>query len=253
MTNRAASLLTALSTAILLVPGCGSRQVLPPDVVPGSMTGLEYTWQEGDTWRFLAWAIMDSDSASSAEALSLLSGFRPGSSPAPGDRVVLPLDPSLSDALDNRMDAARLVREATQAHEAGDEAGASSLLWEAAGCDPAWSVPAWDLALLQLQAGNAEGAAGFMEPFSDRPRGALLLSRIAWDAGRTPEAMHAAETALLADEPSDEARACAALIYTVTGRTYEASRLWLEILADPDAASHLRLLAVRSCLLLEGR
>jgi hypothetical protein len=76
---------------------------------------------------------------------------------------------------------------------------------------------------------------------------------MAWDDGDTAEAQRLLEMAMLAETPSCDAIASAALLYTVTGDTYLASRLWLRLLADAGADSRLRLMAVEYCLMLESR
>jgi hypothetical protein len=237
--------------AFLLLAGCGTQSSLPDVIALNTEPqGARYAWQEGDTWRFLAWAILDSDSGEGFNALALMAGFQPDLSPRPGETIELPIDQSMSDALENRMDSARLVRDASAARDSGLDAEALVLLAEAVRRDPGWSVPAWDMALLQLEQGDREGAIATLQPVAGKPRVEVLLARIAWESGNSSEAMQHAETALLAPEPSTEALACAALIYTVTGNSYQASRLWLRILADPSARSTLRILAVRNCLVL---
>jgi len=55
------------------------------------------------------------------------------------------------------------------------------------------------------------------------------------------------------DEPPFEALAAAALIYTVTGNYYQASGIWREILASPEADASIRLMAAEYALLQEER
>jgi len=241
----------ALVIALALAAGCGSHVPLPESVtLAAGSTGVPYTWQEGDSWRFLAWAILDADSGQGYDALALMAGCRPDSAPSPGDRILLPLDPSLSQALQARMESARLVREATEARSGGSGQVADSLLRRAISKDPSWSVPAWDLALLQLDAGDRRGAAATLAPVAGKPRAEIMLARMSWEGGNADAALRHVETAMLAPEPSPEILACAAVLYTVTGNRYQASRLWLRILADPSAGSDLRILAVRNCLAL---
>lgn len=241
-----------ISAALLAVlAGCGTRQVLPENVALAEGTSrVAYVWQEGDTWRFLAWAVLDADSGEGSDALALMAGFLPNAAPSPGETVQLPLDPALEDALLNRMAAARLVREATASMDGGRAGQALDLLSQASALDPGWSIPVWDISLILLESGERDSVASLLEPLAGKPRAEILLARISWEEGNTSEALHHVETALAAGEPSAEVLACAALVYTITGNTYQASRLWLRILAEPSAPSALRVLALRNCLML---
>ncbi len=243
----------AFALLSLAAAGCGTREVLPDEVAVSVGTGgLCYVWQAGDSWRFLAWAIMDSEEGEGFEALALTSGWSPsGPFPAPGDTVRLPLEPSLGPALDSRLEAARLVRLATQEADSGRTDAAVRLLRDAIGKDPGWSVPAYDLALLLTERGDMEGAEEVLEPVAHKPRAALVLARIAWEHGDAEGALRHLETALLSDDPPGEALAAAALAYTMTGNTSQASRLWLRLLQDPGAESALRLMAVLYSLEIE--
>jgi hypothetical protein len=55
------------------------------------------------------------------------------------------------------------------------------------------------------------------------------------------------------DSPPFEALAAAALIYTVTGHYYQASGIWREILASPEADASIRLMAAEYAILQEQR
>lgn len=230
----------------LAAAGCGTREVLPDEVlIADGSGGLRYVWREGDSWRFLAWAIMDSEDGEGFEALALTSGWNPaGPLPAPGDTVRLPLEASLGSALDARLEAARLVRLATSAADSGGTEPAESLLRDAIHADPGWSVPAYDLALLLTARGDMDGAEAILRPVAHKPRAALVLARIAWEHGDVEGALKLLETALLSEDPPGEALAAAALAYTITGNGSQASRLWLRLLQDPEAESALRLMAV---------
>jgi hypothetical protein len=238
---------------VILASACGRHEVLPDvvDIVQG--TGVPYVWQEGDSWRFLAWAVLDTEGGEGWEALALTCGYMPDARPAVGGTIVLPLDLALAGALGNRLEAARLVRDATALHDSGDDDAAIGLLQQSISLDSAWSVPRYDLALIHAAAGRREEARSLLVPLAHKPRPAVLLARMAWDDGDTAEAQRLLETAMLAETPSCDAIASAALLYTVTGDTYLASRLWLRLLSDAGADSRLRLMAVEYCLMLESQ
>lgn len=237
----------------LAAAGCGTREVLPDEVlVSAGADGLRYVWQEGDSWRFLAWAILDSEDGEGFEALALTSGWNPsGPLPAPGDTIRLPLEPSLGSALESRLEAARLVRLATMEADSGRAEDAERTLRDAIAADPGWSIPAYDLALVLTERGDMAGAEAVLRPLAYKPRAALVLARIAWEHGDAEGALRLLETALLSDDPPGEALAAAALAYTITGNRSQASRLWLRLLQDPGAESALRLMAVLHSLDLD--
>jgi len=205
-----------------------------------------YVWKEGDSWEFLSWAVMGSEDH--ADALCLGSGFAPGTSPAPGDTVMLPLSPSLADPMHHRLEAARLVRGAGEAREAGDRATACSLLLEARRTDGDWSVPVYDLALIYIEDGALDAARDLLAPLAHKYRVARLLSWIAWNRGRMDEALEHIQTALMDPAPPPEVLLSAGIIYSVTGDDYQAGRMWRRVLSDPGADSRLRLQALRWAL-----
>lgn len=238
---------------LVLLASCGGRDAVPDRMpVTGSGT-LEYTWREGDTWRYLAWALLDSDDGAGHETLALMSGHQPGIDPRAGTVVSLPLDPVMQDELEARLASAALVRTATSLHDSGDAAGSTQALMEAVEADPGWSVPRFDLALLMVEMGSADRAREILEPVADRPRASALLGLLAWEDGDVLAARGRLEVAIASDEPPAEALASAAIAYMVTGDTYLANRLWTRLLQDPSAPGTLRLMAVHFCLLQEDR
>jgi tetratricopeptide (TPR) repeat protein len=247
--------LTLASALVLAAVSCGTRETSVSTfiIVPGTSPdlGCSYTWQQDDTWKFMAWAVLDSPGA--ADVLALESGYRPDSLPRPGTEVSLPVAGGLESELSSRMAAARLVRTATDHRESGDDPGAFRALQEAAEADPSWSVPLCDMAIMLLEEGNCDAAADILEPVAYKYRPSLILSRIAWEEGRSDDALSYLQTALSGPDPPAEALAAAALLYTVTGNGYAASAIWLRILAQPDADSRLRLMAVRFALLESRR
>jgi hypothetical protein len=109
------------------------------------------------------------------------------------------------------------------------------------------------MAIILLEEGNTQAALDLLEPVSYKYRPALILSMIAWEDGRSSDALAYLETTLAGPDPPAEALAAAALLYTVTGNRYLASSIWRRILAQPDADSRLRLMAVRFALLEQRR
>lgn len=236
---------------LVLLASCGSRDAAPDRMpVTGSGT-IVYNWREGDTWRYLAWALLDSDDGAGHETLALMSGHQPGIDLPAGTVVSLPLDPAMQDELEARLASAALVRTATSLHDAGDAAGSAQALTEAVEADPGWSVPRFDLALLMVELGSADSAREVLEPVADRPRASALLGLLEWEDGDVLEARERLEVAIASDEPPAEALASAAIAYMVTGDTYLANRLWMRLLQDPSAPGTLRLMAVHFCLLQE--
>lgn len=245
MIRTAASLLVLL----LLTLACGGPQTT---VMPGNPTISEsdskctYVWAEGDSWSFISWAVMGS--ADHADALALGSGFEPGTAPAPGDTVMLPLTRELQTALRSRLAAARLVRAATEARSLGDRVAAGSHLMRASEIDGSWSVPVSNLALLYVEDGALDAAAELLSPLSHKYRVAWILSWIAWRRGRVDEALEHIQTALMDPSPSPEVLLAAGIIYSVSGNDYQAGLMWRRVLSDPDADSGLRLEALRRAL-----
>ena len=248
--NKAAALIT-LSLLISLL-ACGTQDT----VVLLQITDLSwsqfcrYTWQENDGWAFIAWAI---ELDGGAEVLAIQSGYSPAERPQPGEEVTLPLPEELSEALENRLESARLVREATEVLQTGDTTSVRRLLQSAMQRDPEWSIPTYNISLIILK---QEGPAAVLEllgPIAHKYDAALIQSEIAWNRGDPNEALRQLEICLMDESPPFEALAAAALIYTVTGNYYQAAGIWREILASPQADASIRLMAVRYAILYEER
>lgn len=218
---------------------------------PDEQPRCPYEWQRADSWPLMAWAVLDSPE--DARALAVSAGYASGESPSPGDEIFIALDSHLEDALEARMVAARLLREATEAREEGDRASSFSLLVQAMREDSTWSVPVYDLGIHYLEEGDRGKAVEVLLPMGHKYRIALLLAKIAWDEGRTTDAVRLLETALLDPDPPPEVLAACGIAYTVTGDPYQAASAWRRILADPDAPSDLRLSAIRFALEQQGR
>lgn len=242
----------AVFTILIAAVGCGPEEaVIIPDfdvVQHGRL--CRYNWHEDDGWAFLAWAI---DIRDGAEALAIQSGYAPDQIPQPGEEIVLPLPEELSDALEHRLTAARLVREATLRLESCDTASVCRLLIEAMDVDPSWSIPAYNYSLILLRTHGPDAVLSMLQPWSHKYDAALVQSEIAWNSGNTREALRQLEISLMAESPPFEALAAAALIYTVTGNYYQASGIWREILANPHADAAVRLMAARYAILQEQR
>ncbi|MCK4506546.1 MAG: hypothetical protein KAW14_13105 [Candidatus Aegiribacteria sp.] len=244
--------LIAVCSIILIGSSCG-----PSDsVLLSDRTYLEenvwcrYTWKEDDGWAFIAWAI---DIQDGAEILAIRSGYLPHEKPQPGEEMKFPFPENLSDALERRLDAARLVREATGILESEDTLSVCNLLEAAMDTDPSWSVPAYNFALILLETEGPDSVLAMLQPWSHKFDAALIQSEIAWNNGDPNEALRQLEICLMAESPPFEALAAAALIYTVTGHIYQASGIWREILASPEADASIRLMAVKYAILFEQR
>ncbi len=244
--------LIAICFMLFIVSACGpSDSVLLPD-----RTCLEenewcrYIWQEDDGWAFIAWAI---DVQDGAEILAIQSGYLLNEIPLKGEEIRFPFPENLSDALESRLDAARLVREATEMLESEDTLSVCDLLEAAMDADPSWSVPAYNLALILLETEGADSVLTMLQPWSHKFDAALIQSEIAWNNGNPNEALRQLEICLMAESPPFEALAAAALIYTVTGHIYQASGIWIEILASHEANASIRLMAIKYAILFEQR
>ncbi len=236
---------------LMLVTSCGPEDtIVIPVVTLTDLPTCEYTWHEDDGWAFIAWAI---DIPDGAVTIALQAGYMVNEIPEPGTTINLPLAPDLQEALRLRMEAARLVREATDTLAEGDTVSVFSILAEAMDTDPSWSIPAYNYSLLLLEQDRLEEIIPLLEPWSHKYEAALVQSCIAWNNGDSEEALNQLEIALMDENPPFAVLAAAALIYTVTGYEYQASNFWLRILADPDAAPSLRLMAVQYALIQEVR
>lgn len=238
----------ALLTAVLAFSGCTTRRTVRESFVFHPVTTGEkcrMTWQAGDYWEFIAWAVMDDPEA--APILAMSAGYPADSLPPPGTRVSLPLDSDMEEALENRLEAARIVREATALHSEGRD-GVIDLLNSAVTKDPHWTVPRTNMALLFLEQGDKESARSILEPVAMKYAPALMLSMLDWEEGLTATALRHIDEAMMNPDPPPEALAAAGVIYTVTGEHYLASLAWRKILENPDAPPHIRIRALEVLL-----
>jgi len=243
---------TAATLCLLFMLSCGTSEsvVLPDNAEYMTEARCSYKWQQNDGWAFLAWAI---DLEGGAEALALQSGYTPSSRPDIGEEIVLPLPEEYSDALQHRIEAARLVREATGILESKDTVMVRRLLEEAIEKDPSWSIPSYDLSLILIRQEGTGAVLELLQPIAYKYDAALIQSEIAWNNGDPDKALRQLEICLMDDSPPFEALAAAALIYTVTGHYYQASGIWREILASPEADSSIRLMAAKYAIIYEQR
>ena len=248
--SKAASIIFAISVLSALSCGTDDTVVLPDNTSFSADERCVYTWRENDGWAFIAWAI---DVEGGAETLAIQSGYSPSARPQPGEQLTLPLPQEISEALENRLESARIVREATEVLETGDTASVRRLLEEAIEKDPSWSIPTYNLSLIMLDQEGPEAVLELLEPIAYKYDAALIQSEIAWNRGNPEEALRQLEICLMDDSPPFEALAAAALIYTVTGNYYQASNIWREILASPEANASIRLMAVKYAILYEER
>jgi hypothetical protein len=249
MSTASAILITSL---LLILVSCGTQDtvVLPDIPLYTTEEHCRYTWQENDGWAFIAWAI---ELEGGAEALALQSGYLPSERPQSGEEITLPLPEELSEALENRLESARLVREATEVLETGDTTSVRRLLESAMQRDPEWSIPTYNISLIILKQEGPGAVLELLEPIAHKYDAALIQSEIAWNSGDPDEALRQLEICLMDESPPFEALAAAALIYTVTGHYYQASGIWREILASHEADASIRLMAVRYAILHEER
>ncbi len=237
---------------ILLMVSCGTQDtvVLPEIREYATEECCRYTWQENDGWAFIAWAI---ELEGGAEALAIQSGFSPSERPQPGEEIILPLPEELSEALENRLESARLVREATDVLQTGDTTSVRRLLESAMQRDPQWSIPTYNISLIILKQEGPSAVLELLEPIAHKYDAALIQSEIAWNSGDPDEALRQLEICLMDESPPFEALAAAALIYTVTGHYYQASGIWREILSSHEADASIRLMAAKYAILHEER
>ncbi len=232
----------------VLSSGCTTRRTVSEHFIfkpPETGDKCYMTWAAGDHWGFLAWAVLDDPSA--APILAMAAGYRADSLPPPGTRVGLPLHRDMEPALENRLSAARIVRDATALRDR-EENGVLDLLMEAVEIDPDWSVPRTNVALLHIEAGDVHAARNILGPVSRKYTPALLLSKLDWEGGQTESALSHIAEAMTDPDPPPETLAAAGVIYTVLGEFYLASLAWRKLLENPDAPSHLRLLAMEMLL-----
>ncbi len=246
------ALAAIFGSLILLMLSCGTQDtVVLPDIREyATEECCRYTWQENDGWAFIAWAI---ELEGGAEALAIQSGFSPSERPQPGEEIILPLPEELSEALENRLESARLVREATEVLQTGDTTSVRRLLESAMQRDPQWSIPTYNISLIILKQEGPSAVLELLEPIAHKYDAALIQSEIAWNSGNPDEALRQLEICLMDESPPFEALAAAALIYTVTGHYYQAAGIWREILASHEADASIRLMAVKYAILHEER
>ncbi len=247
--SKAAAVIAYLT---LLSLSCGTPETLIlPDIARYTAEErCRYTWHENDGWAFIAWAI---DIEGGAETLAIQSGYSPSERPENGVEVTLPFPEELSETLENRLEAARMVREATDVLETGDTASVRNLLESAMERDPLWSIPAYNLSLIILRQEGPVAVLELLQPIAHKYDAALIQSEIAWNCGDPDKALRQLEICLMDESPPFEALAAAALIYTVTGNYYQASGIWREILASPEADASIRLMAAKYAILYEER
>lgn len=222
-----------------------SRYVVNTD---SSVNGCPYTWQQGDYWAFLGWALMDDPA--SASALAVTAGYMPETFPQPGTEITLPIPREYTQAAENRMQAARLVREATDIRGSNIEE-CTRLLQEAMALDPVWSVPVTNMTVILMELGRTEEALQLLEPLSHKCAPAMVLAGIEWKRGATSSALDHLAEALLTDNPRPEALAAAGIAWSVTGDRSSAVAVFRRLLEDPAAPSELRVLALQYTLMLE--
>lgn len=211
-------------------------------------TGCSYTWQQGDYWEFLAWALLDD--TDSADALAVTAGYTPETFPSPGTEITIPFSPDLQEAAEKRMRAARLVQLATDLKEENRERCMEHLT-EAHQLDPAWSVPVTDITVLLMEEGRTDEALELLAPLSHKTVPAMILAGIDWQNGNTQGALEHLAEALSVERPKPEALAAAGIVWTVTGNTSGAVTAFRRLLEDPDAPAELRVTALQYSLYLE--
>ncbi len=222
-----------------------SRYVINTDE---SISGCIYTWQQGDYWELLGWALMDDPSA--ASALAITAGYTPDTFPRPGDDITIPIPEEYSQAAVDRMQAARLVREATEIRFSSREQ-CRELLETAMELDPVWSVPVINMTVLLMEENRTEEALELLEPLSHKCAPAMVLAGIEWKRGCTSSALNHLAEALSTDNPRPEALAAAGIAWLVTGERSSAAAVFRRLLENPGAPSELRILALQYALMLE--
>jgi tetratricopeptide (TPR) repeat protein len=247
---KTAEALIALSAILVLSCGASESVILLDSTRFVLDERCRYTWQNDDGWAFIAWAI---DIEGGAEILAMQSGYNLSEKPETGEEITLPLPEEFSEALENRLESARAVRQATNLIETGDTVLARNILEEAIEKDPSWSIPAYNLSLILLRQEGPEAVLELLQPIAYKYDAALIQSEIFWNSGDSDKALRQLEICLMDESPPFEALAAAALIYTVTGNYYQASGIWREILASPEADASIRLMAVKYAIIYEQR
>jgi hypothetical protein len=239
-----------LTVAALLTAGCTTTTVVQSRyiILPETQNSqCRYTWQQGDYWEFLAWALLDD--IPSAEVLAITAGYLPEVLPAPGTQILIPLSEGLEQAAVNRMDAARLVRAATELRET-DRNGCMQLLRQAEDKDPSWSVPVADITVLLLEDGKTDQALELLDPMCHKNIPALILAGIDWRNGNTDGALRHLSEAMATSNPRPEVLAATGIALAVTGERERAGNNIRQLLEDTDAPSELRVLVTHYALML---
>ncbi len=237
-----------VTSAILVLPGCSTRRTVTGHFVfrpPETGQRCRMTWTAGDHWDFVSWALLSDPSA--GMTLAMAAGYPWDSLPPAGTRVALPLHADMEEALEARLSAARLVRDATVLYERG-EPGVMELLNAAVELDPDWSVPRTNIALLHIQQGQADPARRILAPVAHKYAPALVLAVMDWQEGLTDSALSRISEAMSEPDPPPETLAAAGVIYRVTGESYLAAQVWRRILEDPDAPPEIRVMALEVLL-----
>ena len=247
---RTRALIFIASVSLSAVTGCTETRVVQSRYViqtEDSTPRCSYTWQHGDYWEFLAWALLDD--VSSSDVLALTAGYLWENLPSPGTEIFIPIPDEYEEAARNRMEAARLVRTATDVRES-DRTGCMQLLREANDKDPSWSVPVTNITVLLLEDGRIDEALELLDPMCYKNTPALILAGIAWQHGDTEGALGHLSDALATPSPRPEVLAAAGIAWSVTGERERAGNIIRRLLEDPDAPSELRILALRYALML---
>lgn len=235
---------------MIVLAGCMKTTVVQSRyVIPVESSGpmCSYQWQQGDYWEFLAWAVLDDVSSSSA--LAVTAGYTPEELPAPGDEITIPIPEEYTDAVRTRMEAARMVRSATELKQT-ERTGCMELLRDAVETDPSWSVPVTNITVMLLEDGRTDDALEMLQPMSHKNTPALILAGIAWGQGKTEEALNHLAEALISSDPEPEVLAAAGIAWSITGEESKAGSVIRTLLEDPDAPSELRIMALRYVLML---
>ncbi len=240
----------AFTVIVLLLAGCTKTRVVQSHYVIQTETAESecgYIWQHGDYWEFLAWALLDDVSSSSA--LAVTAGYLPETLPAPGTEIFIPIPAEYEEAAQARMEAARLTGRATDIRET-DRNGCMRLLREAREMDPSWSVPVTNITVMMLEDGRTDEALELLGPMSYKNTPALILAGIAWRHGDTDGALRHLSDALTSTSPRPEVLAAAGIAWSVTGERGRAGNIIRRLLEDPEAPSELRVLALHYALML---
>ncbi|MCK5131422.1 MAG: hypothetical protein KAR40_04645 [Candidatus Sabulitectum sp.] len=243
---------TAFTLALLAVlpAGCTKTRVVHSRyVIQTEAAGAQcsYTWQPGDYWEFLAWALLDDVSSSSV--LAITAGYMPEVLPSSGTEITIPIPEEYEKAARDRMESARLIRRATDIRES-DRNGCMRLLREANNKDKSWSVPVTNITVMLLEDGKTDEALELLGPMCHKNTPALILAGIAWRQGNTEGALRHLSEALIGTSPRPEILAAAGIAWSVTGEREIAGNIVRRLLENPDAPSELRVLALRYVLML---